>query len=335
MTRVTSLSLCAACVLVAQTVDDGIRAFHEGRYADAVKMLAPLRGEPVGKAFHAIALAASGQCKAAEPDLREALRQSGAAKRFAGLALTQCLIARKDYDAAAPVLAALRQDFPKDADVLYETARVHMRAWDEAVADMFRNAPASFRVNQLSAEVFETQSRFSEAASEYRKAIDKSPATLNLHYRLGRALLLESHDPKALATAQKEFEAELSLNPNDAAAEYQIGQILIARQQPVQAAKRFEKAYALSPDFPEAYVARAKLHMDAKQYNESLPLLRKAVELQPALESAHYSLMLAYRNLGRSTDALKEKAELDRLQKPPEGEFTEFLKKLGEKPKTP
>ena len=72
--------------------------------------------------------------------------------------------------------------------------------------------PASYRVNQLSAEIFETQNRFAEAAAEYRKAIQKNPQALNLHFRLGRAILLESHDPEALAAARKEFEAELALN---------------------------------------------------------------------------------------------------------------------------
>jgi hypothetical protein len=32
-------------------------------------------------------------------------------------------------------------------------------------------------------------------------------------------------------------------------------------------------------------------------------------------------------------DAQREKEIFDRLSRPPEGEFTEFLKKLGEKPK--
>ena len=44
--------------------------------------------------------------------------------------------------------------------------------------------------------------------------------------------------------------------------------------------------------------------------------------------------MLAYRNAGRLEDARREKAILDAIQKPPEGEFTDFLKKLGEKPAT-
>jgi len=55
------------------------------------------------------------------------------------------------------------------------------------------------------------------------------------------------------------------------------------------------------------------------------------VELQPLNESARYNLMLAYRNAGRGDDALREKAAIDKLRRPPQGEFTEFLKKLGEK----
>ena len=42
--------------------------------------------------------------------------------------------------------------------------------------------------------------------------------------------------------------------------------------------------------------------------------------------------MMAYRNAGDMDEARREKAELDELQKAPEGEFTDFLKKLGEKP---
>jgi DNA-binding SARP family transcriptional activator len=73
------------------------------------------------------------------------------------------------------------------------------------------------------------------------------------------------------------------------------------------------------------------MRADAKRYDEAIQLLERAVRLQPQNEAAHYNLMLAYRNAGRTADALREKAEIDKLQRPPAGEFTEFLKKLGEK----
>src|SRR5262249_51620888 len=159
-------------------------------------------------------------------------------------------------------------------------------------------------------------------AAEYRKAIQKNPAALNLHFRLGRALLLQSHDPANLREARKEFEAELVLNPGDAVAEYQVGQILLAEQNRDAAAVHLEKAVSLNPGFAEGLVALARLRSEAKKDAEAIPLLERAVKLQPASESAHYSLMMAYRNSGRMEDAQREKAIFDKLSKPPEGEFT-------------
>jgi len=60
---------------------------------------------------------------------------------------------------------------------------------------------------------------------------------------------MQSHAPETLAEARKEFEAELKLNPADAVAEYEIGQILLAENKPQEAAPRFERALATSPDY--------------------------------------------------------------------------------------
>jgi tetratricopeptide (TPR) repeat protein len=87
----------------------------------------------------------------------------------------------------------------------------------------------------------------------------------------------------------------------------------------------------LSPDFAEGLLAVARIRSEAKRYDQAIPLLERAVHLEPENESAHYNLMIAYRNAGRSEDALREKAVIDKLERPPAGEFTEFLKKLGEK----
>ena len=73
------------------------------------------------------------------------------------------------------------------------------------------------------------------------------------------------------------------------------------------------------------------LRVAEKRNDDAIRLLSRAAELQPKSETAHYNLMLAYRNAGRPDDARKEKAIVNGLQKPPEGEFTDFLKKLGEK----
>ena len=122
------------------------------------------------------------------------------------------------------------------------------------------------------------------------------------------------------------------MNSGDAAAEYEVGQILIAQGKRDAGAGHLEHALALRPDFVEALIAVARLRLDAKQYPEAISLLNRTIKVQPRNEAAHYNLMMAYRNSGDQEAAKREKVVLDQLQKPPEGEFTEFLKKLGEKP---
>jgi tetratricopeptide (TPR) repeat protein len=323
--------------LRAQTSADAIEAFHRGQYAQARQMLEKLvaasPNDSAARTFLALSRAATGACDTARNDLQQQFASNSEAslRRLAGVALVECDLAQNRLEDTWPLLDKLQKAFPGDADVLYETARVHMKAWNDTVFQMYQKTPASYRVNQLSGEIFEIQGRYQDAAAEYRKAIQKNAAALNLHFRLGRALLLESHDPGNLREARKEFEAELALNPGDAVAEYQVGQILVTEQNRNGAAAHFEKAVALNPDFAEALVALAKSKSEAKKDGEAIALLERAVKLQPASESAHYNLMLAYRNTGRMADAQREKAVIDKLTRPPEGEFTDFLKKLGEK----
>ena len=317
--------------------EQGINAFQQGRYVEACHLFEDAIGrDPTdehARAFLALARAAGGHCVPAIEELTARFHSSSNPDlaRLAGLALVQCMSTAGDTDKALAVATQLEAKYPDDADVLYQAARLHMKAFKDVTRHMFEKTPASYRVNQLSAEIFETQNRFTEAAGEYRKAIAKNPRAVNLHFRLGRAILLESHDPEALAQALKEFEAELALNPSDAAAEFQVGQILNVTGKTTEALAHFQKALDLSPDFAEAALAIGKMRLQAKQYAEAIPLLERVVAVQPDNEAGHYNLMLAYRNSGRMDKAREQQQVLEKLQRPPEGEFTDFLKKLGEK----
>lgn len=331
MTRAISIfgALLFALSAAESATERGVAAFQHGRYAEAKQLLedalAKDSHDDHARTFLALTKAATGHCGEALPDLTDRFANTTDAdlRRLAGLALADC------------VNTQLQTVYPADADVLYQAARAHMKAFNDATYQMFQKTPSSYRVNQLSGEIFETQGKYPEAAAEYRKAIEKNPKALNLHFRLGRAILLESHDADALSRAQKEFEAELSLNAEDSAAEFQVGQILTTQGKPAEGLRRYERALALRPDFAEAALAVAKIRVQAKQYTEAIPLLERTVALQPTNEAAHYNLMLAYRNSGQMDKARREQQELNKLQKPPEGEFTDFLKRLGEKPAKP
>ncbi len=333
MTRTLAILLLFASWASAQTdaFIKGLEAFHKGDYPAAEALLRS-SSDPRARTFLALTLAATNRCAKAEADLTTAFAAAKSdTQRLAGLALTQCHIAANRWDDASADVSKLKVHYPTDADVLYLSARLYMRAWNDVIYQLYKTNAASFRVNQISGEILETQGQFAAAAAEYRKALDKNPDALNLHFRLGRALLMSSHAPETLDAALKEFELELARNPQDAVAHYQVAQVLLAKDQAKDAAARLERALELNPDFPEALIAMGKLRVDEKRNDDAIALLTKAVRLMPRSESAHYNLMMAYRNAGKMTEAKREKAELDKLQRAPEGEFTEFLKKLGEK----
>src|SRR5579871_5459614 len=334
MMRVISFGLLAGILFAQENpLEKGIAEFNRGKYPAAQALLEKAPDSPQRSTFLALAQAALGRCEIAQQQLKEQFENSTDSnlRRLAGLALTQCQWTHGDSEGAIHVLSRLKTLYPGDADVLYQSARVYMKGWNDTLYQMFQQVPSSYRVNQISAEIFEIQNRYAEAATEYRKAIEKNPQALNLHFRLGRALLLESHAPENLDAARKEFEKELEGNPGDAVAEYEIGQVLLTRQQPAEAATHLNRALGINPEFPEALETLAKLRMDDKQYSESVTLLERAVRLEPTSESAHYKLMLAYRNTGRTADAGREEKVLEKLRQAPQGEFSDFLKRLGEK----
>ena len=330
-----ALALAASLAAQSNRLVEGLEAYNKGDYVAAERSFrhaVDQGGDPRAVPLLALVQATTGRCAEAEPVLAKATDVGDAAlRRLVGLALARCRIAAGRLDDAASVLGGLRASDPADADVLYETARLQMRAWNETIKQLYEKNPSSFRVNQLSAEILETQGQYAEAAEEYRKAIEKNPRALNLHFQLARALMNSSHEPETLDRALKEIEAELALNPSDAVAVYQTARILQVRERAAEAATRYEEALKLRPDFVEALCALGTLRNEERRSAEAIPLLEKAVQLAPSSEAGHYALMIAYRNSSRMDDAKREKARIDELHKAPEGEFSDFLKKLGEK----
>jgi tetratricopeptide (TPR) repeat protein len=317
-------------MLAAQDVTRGIDAFREGRFEEARSNLEKAKPDDgTARAFLAMTKAALRNCDEARREF--AMNSDEKLARMSGIAAVECLASKGDLAGASFLIGAIETRFPNEPDVLYESAKVHRKAWDAAVLGLYQRSPGSFRVNQISAEVFESEGKYGEAAAQYAKAIEKAPEALNLNYRLGRCLLLKGSGNENLEEARRQFEAELKLNPHDAAATYQVAQILAAQQRPEDARAKYEEALRLKPDFAEAMIAVGRSQASQKQYAEAAKLFEKAAAIQPDNEAAHYNLMVAYRELGRTSDAMQQKKILDRLQKPPEGEFTEFLKKLGEK----
>jgi tetratricopeptide (TPR) repeat protein len=328
------LALASTLFAGNSLTEQGIAAFGAGRYSVALEKLKNSPSDDVqARTFLGLAEAALGNCDTALPKLLAVSESHLDLYRLANLAAVKCYSAANQYSQTFSLLEKLQHKFPNDADVLYLTAKLHMKAFNDATYAMFQHTPGSYRVHELSAEIFEVENRYGDAVTEYKKAIEMNPSAPDLHFRLGRALLLESHNQQSLQDASEAFRAELKVSPEDGACEFQLGQIAQVEGKKDDAKSHLERAVALSPNFAQALIALGKIETQEKQFDRAITRLKHAVELQPSNETAHYVLLTAYRDSGDMDKAKVEKAKLDHLQKPPEGEFTDFLNKLGEKPK--
>ncbi len=133
----------------------------------------------------------------------------------------------------------------------------------------------------------------------------------------GRALLsrLQStHSAEDRAEAEKEFEQELALDPTNANAAYELGEIYRKSGERDKAREYFEKALQSYPSFEEAQVGLARVLIGQGKPDQALPHLRKALSLNPTDEVCLYQLFEAHKALGNVAEQQKALAEFQHQQ---------------------
>ena len=257
----------------------------------------------------AIALAETGRCAEALPLLRRSTARIAdkALKLKAGLATVRCAMILDKREAALEALQWLNREFPRDPDVLYVSTHAYSDLSTRESLDLARDAPSSYQAHELHAEALEEEGKWEEAAKEYRWVVKNNPELPGIHFRLGRLLLSKPDpSPNMVESAKMEMEAELKIDPNDAGAEYVLGELARQAQQWDEAIQHFSRASKLDAGFGDAFLGLGTSLIAAKKYSEAIPPLERAVKLQPQNPATHYNLAMAYSRSGRKQDAEKE-----------------------------
>ncbi len=135
---------------------------------------------------------------------------------------------------------------PNDVDLLYQLGGTHAQEGKDAVADLEKSAPGSYRVEQLLGESYASSSEWPITVMHFQNAIKSAPAAFDLHSELGE-VYLRAGDPRQ---AIREFDAELKINPHSVRAVSRRGEAeLIAGD--IDAALR---DFALAADADKALV---------------------------------------------------------------------------------
>jgi tetratricopeptide (TPR) repeat protein len=260
--------------------------------------------------FLETSLAESGACKEALPMIEKdySTLSDKQLRRVMGLDAARCAMAESESLRADNLLQRLNRDYPDDPDVLYLSARIYSDLSSQASERLLQVAPSSFQALQIAAETFEVEGRHAEALAEYRKIAEIAPQAPEVHLYIGRILLEGEHDAAAEEEAGRQFRAELALNPEDAGAEYELGEIARAGRQWGEAIRHFSRAANFDPAFPDALIGLGKSLVSAGRAAEAVAPLEKAVHIDPSNAVAHYQLSFAYRRVGREADAKRELA---------------------------
>jgi tetratricopeptide (TPR) repeat protein len=258
-------------------------------------------------ALLAMSLSELGRYEEALPGLEKGFRSTDPQiKRMCGLQLERVYTGLKRDNKAVDVAMEMNRLYPDDPEVLYHNGKIFGNYAFLMMRKLVEVAPNSIWRHQALAEAAESQESFATAIAEYHQVLKMNPNQPGIHYRLGRTLLArarQSNSSDDLAEAEKEFEEELRLDPENGNAAYEIG---LSRQnagQFAEAQQLFEKVVRSHPDFEEAQLGLASVLTSEGKPQEALPHLQKAIALNGENEVSWYRLSQVERSLGNAAGA--------------------------------
>jgi predicted Zn-dependent protease len=186
----------------------------------------------------------------------------------------------------------------------------------EAIKQMSVVAPNSPWRYLAAAEVNESQGATTAAIDEYRRVLAMDPDHPGIHYRIGRTLLAQarrSGAPEDRTEALKEFLAELEIDPANANAAYEAGEIYRDSSDYPNAEKYFQIAINYYPNFDDAQIGLATVYLAEDKAQLAVPALKKAIAADSSNEVSWYRLSQAERSLGNTAEQGKAMAEFRKL----------------------
>ena len=300
----------------------GLIYFQQGKFSEALPALREAvrlkPGLPNVDSLLAMSLSELGQYEEALPVLEQAFAGSKdpVLRRMAGLHLQRSYSGvGRDQD-AVEVALRLSRLHPDDPEVLYHSGRLFANLAYVQTMRLAAVAPESVWLHLAAGEANESQGLYDAAVREYRQVLALSARRPGVNFRIGRALVAKSQNASAddLATARKAFEEELRIDPTNASAAYEIGEMHRKAGELELARAMFEQALKHYPAFEEALVGLGRTLLALGQPAEALPRLQAALKHDPEDEVAHYQIAQAYRALGRTVEQDRALAEFTRLR---------------------
>jgi len=221
-----------------------------------------------------------------------------------------------DYAVAVPYLKKATAQEPQNLP--FRLALAHACLWSkqyQCVLDVYHEIltlnAESAEADMLAGEALDEMKDKTGAAEQFRAAVKADPKEPNVHFGLGYLLwgLLQ------LEEAAEEFKAELANNPEHAQALTYLADTNMKLNHPEGAIPLLEKAIKIDPGIQLAHIDLGILYGDAGRPEDALRELKIAEKLNPDDQNVHWRLARFYQAAGRKEEAKAEFEKTKSLQK--------------------
>jgi tetratricopeptide (TPR) repeat protein len=264
--------------------DLGLAYGKANRWEEAAKTFAELaQRQPTSieaAYFHALALYNSGHGAEAESEARRALRiDAGAVEAHTLLGIILASRGNANSEAADSLSQAIALN-PNSVDAQFYLGRVQYALKD-----------------------------YAGSIQSLRSVVKLNPNHSEARFFLGTVLELAGDS----AAAMLEYQELAKRDPNSVMGQLGLGVLLVKQGKIDEALVPLNRAVALDPKEFEAHWALGRVLALKERYAEAVESFQKAVALAPARSDTHYQLGLAFRRLGRTEEATREFAIVERL----------------------
>ena len=213
----------------------------------------------------------------------------------------------RHYAAAVPYLKQATASDPQNLPIRLILA--HSCLWSkqyQCVLDTYREIlllnAESAEADMLAGEAMDEMQDHAGAIQQFRAAVKANPEEPNVHFGLGYLLWTQGQ----YANAAEEFQAELTNIPNNAQALVYLADSEIKLSDSKGALPILEKAIRINPNLELAHVDLAAVYADSGRPNDALRELIVAAKLSPDDVKIHYRLARLYQTMGRKEEASLE-----------------------------
>ena len=292
----------------------GFLEARQERYAQAVplyrKALAINPTMPGLRMNLGLALFKAGELKEAIPTFDSLLKSqppsSPEAERLTIL-LGMAHYGLDEYAAAIPYLKEATASDPQNLPFRLVLAHSCLGAKQfQCVLDVYHEIlmlnAESAEADMLAGEALDEMQDHDGATEQFRAAAKANPQEPNVHFGLGYLLWCQSQYEEAA----QQFEAELANLPNNAQALVYLADTNMKMNHPEAALPLIEKAIRINPGMELAHLDLGILYADAGHRDDALRELKVAVKLSPNDVKVHWRLARLYQAMGRKDEATAE-----------------------------